>query len=1329
MSAQNIVSLGFNVEELTAEKKQVLDLFVDLFGKLQEYDGTKFNPLGNGGLVDLKKSLTDGAAAMTAFGETAQKYNAIVTEQAQKQAAGKKTTDELSSAMAQYQKIIDQLSATQAKNNAAGSDAAAGLAVEKEALSQRNAELRNAAKLQLAEIDSINEAKAANAQLIAERNELNLSDEASIAKKNELNAAIDKNNEFIRANSSELEKQKINIGNYPQIVGILGSSLAGIQEKLEQMAAAGQETTEAFARLTLEQKILQGTMDRQEQGFSNVNQALRSTKNALDAMALAGLENTETFEKLNLAYTAAEQKVKDLHREQSILTSDAPGITALTGVAKGLGGAYALGAGAASLLADGNEKVEKELNKLVAVMTFLQGLQEATSALRERNAIGAALETEATKALNFVKEIEAKIWPKQAAAVAADTEAKIANVAATEASEAATITNTAAVEAEAVATEGAAAATIGLKTALVGTGIGIVIVAIALLIAKIIEWSEADNKAARESAELAEAMEKINSILVEQIRLYDEDADRQKKNFSNAIDFADKNKQSYNDLLNLRKANNALAIQEAENNLKIAASTKDSGDGYKKIKDQTADLTKSLDPLLERRKRLLEIEEIFRANKDNRSQAYYEQYQKFGTNVHDSDAKDQEASVEKQIESVKKLIKEKTDLTDAFDASQHERVVLSLEDIQHEADEERKITLQTALQLADLRKSQNQLILSDDRSTLAQRLAAIQSNADQERKIVAATLNEQLSRPDARDNTGKLTADSTIAIQKAAEDRKKITASNEAEQYKTIVDWNDKRLAFLNDINKNQLDQDAAAQDGISKDTQKNLDERLTALKASIADKTKSIEADYSLQMALAKEHNKTQAEIDKIESDRQKGIAALTADTQKQIYDIAIAYGEQRLKAIQEQNKADGAGVAASDKYNAQEDALDKSLLNQTVSYGKFVGEKKKLDEQYLLDKDRADIADDQAALARLKASEEKEIQIKIDAAKGRLDAAKVGGDVSGVAAAQSELNGLLNAQKEYAADVTTVRKKLAADNKKLDDDSIKNAISALQFRNEKEKELEEASFNLAQGLVDASYEKKVNQIQHETDLQDQASEEQIAAIGRSSLSTRQQAEEDTILTAQQRSRDIAAKKEERAEKVAEAKFDRDVAVAKAIWAGAQAEIAAIGEYGGTPYGFAIAAVIAALTAVQVATILAKPIPAYAEGIGIPGRGRHAGGAALVGEEGPERIKIPGRDPFVVDEPTLINLPADSSVMPLGDGSSLVYGMGGMAISRNADAINRGADGGKQAWDIARWQTARMERAFKRSQSKIINKIVIPSETAGLGRQYYDTKILGKKR
>ncbi|MEC4050660.1 hypothetical protein OX284_014570 [Flavobacterium sp. SUN046] len=61
---------------------------------------------------------------------------------------------------------------------------------------------------------SITEARTQNSELLKIRNELNLSkaDEAKLAK--EINTKIDANNDFIKENVSQLEKQKIGIGDY-----------------------------------------------------------------------------------------------------------------------------------------------------------------------------------------------------------------------------------------------------------------------------------------------------------------------------------------------------------------------------------------------------------------------------------------------------------------------------------------------------------------------------------------------------------------------------------------------------------------------------------------------------------------------------------------------------------------------------------------------------------------------------------------------------------------------------------------------------------------------------------------------------------------------------------------------------------------------------------------------------------------------------------------------------------------------------------------------------------------------------------------------------------
>ena len=82
------------------------------------------------------------------------------------------------------------------------------------------------------------------------------------------------------------------------------------------------------------------------------------------------------------------------------MESEAPVLGAITLAAKGLAGAYAVGAGSVALFAEGNEKVEKELNKLVAIMTILQGLNEAYELINKSGAGAQAIKMALTRATN-----------------------------------------------------------------------------------------------------------------------------------------------------------------------------------------------------------------------------------------------------------------------------------------------------------------------------------------------------------------------------------------------------------------------------------------------------------------------------------------------------------------------------------------------------------------------------------------------------------------------------------------------------------------------------------------------------------------------------------------------------------------------------------------------------------------------------------------------------------------------------------------------------------------------------------------------------------------
>lgn len=118
---------------------------------------------------------------------------------------------------------------------------------------------------------------------------------------------------------------------------------------------------------------------------------------------------------------------------------------------------------------------------------------------------------------------------------------------------------------------------------------------------------------------------------------------------------------------------------------------------------------------------------------------------------------------------------------------------------------------------------------------------------------------------------------------------------------------------------------------------------------------------------------------------------------------------------------------------------------------------------------------------------------------------------------------------------------------------------------------------------------------------------------------------------------------------KIKQAKWDKANAIAQATISTALAIMNALN----TPpiwLGIAMAAIAAAMGAVQIATIAQQPIPAYAKGTD-----RHEGGPAIVGDGGKREVVLFNGSAWLTpDTPTLVDIPAGASVLPdvnlLGD-------------------------------------------------------------------------------
>ena len=183
---------------------------------------------------------------------------------------------------------------------------------------------------------------------------------------------------------------------------------------------------------------------------------------------------------------------------------------------------------------------------------------------------------------------------------------------------------------------------------------------------------------------------------------------------------------------------------------------------------------------------------------------------------------------------------------------------------------------------------------------------------------------------------------------------------------------------------------------------------------------------------------------------------------------------------------------------------------------------------------------------------------------------------------------------------------------------------------------------------LVSSIYDGQIQKIEEEREANEEKYDEDIERI-------ENQAESGAISEEEAEARKRAAKDQTEAKNKELEKQKQEIAHKQAVWhKGVQVAETGIATARGIMEAFQLgpiagavmAAVIGAMGAMQVATILATPIPSYAEGT--KGNDRHPGGAALVGDAGKhEVIMYSGKAWITPDTPTLVDIPKGAQVFP----------------------------------------------------------------------------------
>lgn len=180
---------------------------------------------------------------------------------------------------------------------------------------------------------------------------------------------------------------------------------------------------------------------------------------------------------------------------------------------------------------------------------------------------------------------------------------------------------------------------------------------------------------------------------------------------------------------------------------------------------------------------------------------------------------------------------------------------------------------------------------------------------------------------------------------------------------------------------------------------------------------------------------------------------------------------------------------------------------------------------------------------------------------------------------------------------------------------------------------------------IVGASFDAQIQKIEEEQEKNEEAGQKELERI--QDLADRGVITEEEAEARKRAAEEKTAKKNEELEKkkaalqTKQAKMEKAANIASVIMNTAVAIMKAWGQTG--IFGAPMAAMIGAMGAIQLATIVAQPIPKYAKGTK-----SHKGGLAVVGDGGVSETVITDRGMYLTpDTPTLVNLPKGAQVIP----------------------------------------------------------------------------------
>lgn len=466
-------------------------------------------------------------------------------------------------------------------------------------------------------------------------------------------------------------------------------------------------------------------------------------------------------------------------------------------------------------------------------------------------------------------------------------------------------------------------------------------------------------------------------------------------------------------------------------------------------------------------------------------------------------------------------------------------------------------------------------------------------------------------------------------LEKAARERQKLQEQIQESELSLMDEGLNKELAKISlgynkkiAAIKGGSKEEIAARDALGKEMQEKLDEY--AIKYN-SDREKK---DVDNALSVVKKGSKEELDLKLRQLDLQREAEITAAEkTGEDVFLIDEKYAKKKQE-LYEKRASDQVLLIAENAAHEQS-IRDEEYIMDTLALKKQLASKEITQQEYA----------------------EREYQLKLDYARKTTEAA--------IDALEMQLNAEKNLGPDERAKLAEQLQKAKADLARQEAEAEIEAIEKIEKADEKsknkriknvEKWLQVASqaVGVIGDLVSTVYDGQIEKIEKEQDANDEKYDKDIERI-------ENLAETGAITEEEAEARKRAAKIQTEAKNKELERQKQEIAYKQAIWnKGTQVAETGIATARGIMEAFKLgpiagaimAAVVGAMGAIQVATILATPIPSYAEGT--KDTAGHRGGTALVGDAGKQEVVMyKGQAWITPDTPTLVDIPKGAQVFP----------------------------------------------------------------------------------